>query len=269
MPAEMEHVMRRAKLLAIASLLGLLMLPCFSAAWTVHITTDNRVNHADCNGGLTPGGTDLLPLVWWLPSKEEFDEGIAKALRDQYPSWDGTNATYTWGANLKGDLYVDWYKATDTEIGDKCRHGAELTMHYVRHADDPANLDWIQLFRESGDSGNRHNQVDPSPRDDNKPFYFTDADVRNKYTHIDNLPGVVFGDSPGDRHPEASTFNGTVKFLALLASWSTDQHILTLHNVIEWGYHGYCVPLPLAWQGGMAVILILVLSRARRRSPAF
>lgn len=239
--------------------------------------------HADCpTPNITRGGTDLINLseTWSRAAVPE----MINSLRNSYPSWANTPATYTWSDNmdgLNGDLYFDWYKATDVHQsfdpdandgdgawyndpnGPGCRHGAQLTLHYVRAATDPANVDFIQFFSETGNSGSRSYVVDPDPRDDALPFYFTATDVRSTFTHVPDLPGVIFGDSPGDRHPEVNPASGGVTFQLQLASWGSNDHAITLHNYITWGYTWQCIPGP----GTISVTILglLCLTPRRRR----
>lgn len=236
-----------------------------SAGISVHFWGGENQWHATCpTPEITEGGTDAIPpSVTWSLSP---DAGMISALRTNYASWGGTAATYTWSNNLdalNGDLYFDWYKAFDVHSGATCLHGAQLTLHYVRAANDPVNVDFIQFFTETGNSGSRTNTVDPDPRDDNKPFYFTDTDVRSNFTHVPNLPGVVFGDTPYDSHPEVSPAAGSVTFKLQLASWGSNDHSITLHNYITWGYTWQCVPSPGSIT--MAVLGLLLVVPHRRR----
>lgn len=235
------------------------------AGLNVHFFGGASNPHADCPTPLiTEGGTDVInPSVTWTLAP---DEGMIGSLRTHYSAWAGSPATYTWSNNLdalNGDLYFDWYKAFDEHSGATCLHGAELTLHYVRAETDPANIDFIQFFTETGNSGSRINTVDPDPRDDDKPFYFTDTDVRTNYTHVSGLSGVLFGDSPYDSHEEVAPANGSVTFQLQLASWGSNDHSITLHNYITWGYTWYCIPSPGAIT--MAVLGVLLIAPRRRR----
>ncbi len=237
------------------------------AGINVHFSGGVSNPHATCpTPDITPGGTDLINagITWTLNPNPD----MLSALRTNYSAWAGTPATYTWSDNLNalnGDLYFDWYKAIDTHAGAYCYHGAQITLHYVPAVTDPAHVDFIQFFSETGNSGSRTNTVDPEPRDDNKPFYFTDTDVRTNYTHVSGLSGVIFGDSPYDRHLEVNPASGSVTFQLQFASWGTNDHSITLHDYVTWGYTWECVSVPSPGSITMAILGLLLVVPHRRR----
>ena len=220
-------------------------------------STTNWLYFDPCEGGLTSGGTWLIdygmpgqklyePLlgnetVNWGPNVTSY---IQDSLESTYSGWDYVYADET----LQGTLWIDWYKAVDMENAARCRHGAQISTHYIAASGEAGlNLDWIQLYTESGGSGTDRYKVDGNEAGDTSPAYFTATDVRSDYIYVPNPGGLIFGDSPYDSHLESLAWSGGVEFTLLLASFDTDNSRITIYDGINWGYQGECVvPEPLS-----------------------
>lgn len=220
----------KSKSIIILVSMCLILVPSTANAFTALILDNgNYKDHDDCTG-VTSGGTVLLDWDFF-----DATQTILNALSSEYSAFSYEIADTE--KELKAPLYIDWYKAFDRPF---CEHGAEITTHYVRHEDDPAELDWIQLYTERVDSGSGLNVVDGTG--DNKPYYFTDADNREDYIHVPNPGGLIFGDSPFDEHNEAQPWFGGVQFYLFLAS--QEGNTITVYDGMTWGYTGACVPEP-------------------------
>lgn len=235
-------------------------------ALTVEITGENVQKHATCNGGLTPGGTDLFDIgTISFVGGGGSTQDILSALGNQYPV-DESGMAWAYSAassELGGNLIVDWYKAYDREQGSYCRHGAQLSLHYNRFDGDPLDLRWIQVYTETGDAGSHVNEVDG--KGDLSPGYFNPSDDPNRYVYVHDTGGLLFGDTPGDPHLESRPFNGSVAFTAFLASF--DNNNVTIYEGITWGYQFTCVPEPGTYGlfGGAFLLVVVVAVRRLRR----
>jgi hypothetical protein len=131
------------------------------------------------------------------------------------------------------------------------------------------NLDWIQLYYESGGSGSDSYKVDGYEAGDTSPAYFNPTDNRLDYIHIPNPGGLIFGDSPGDYHRESEAWSGGVEFTLLLAAFDTETLTVTLYDALEWGYVGRCiVPAPLSAFLGALGMFVVGLRKLRLRIRA-
>ena len=186
----------------------------------------------------------------------------------QFPDWTFTLKDQS---QLGGTLTVDRYQARRGRIASEGvgnAAGASLHMTYTRAATDPANLTWLQVYRENTDGGGPDAwHVDPFPNDDGGeklPFYFRDNEGGESLA-------AAFSDRPGD-DITSKHFYRIVDFQVYLVSYDpaqvndgTQGGEFTIYGGINWGYQ-IVVPEPgMAWLLGSALACLPVF---RRRAGA-
>ncbi|HIJ66254.1 MAG TPA: PEP-CTERM sorting domain-containing protein [Candidatus Hydrogenedentes bacterium] len=232
--------------------------------FTITMQNDNYVPHDDCEGGLTPGGTDLMAITYLAPSND-WSSDILGALWGQYGSYESGGETIWWnyetaGDNLGGTLTIDWYKAFDNEIGSICLHGAEIVAYYDLGADDPDGLDWIQVYVESGGAVHTPGYTVDGTGDDNPAYYAPGWGPWFPGGYTPGTHDMTWSDRPQDPHPEADPWAGSVEFYLFLADYGdvydsggASMRDITIYDGFRWGYVGECiVPEP-------STILLLAL----------
>jgi hypothetical protein len=179
---------------------------------------------------------------------------------------------------LTGTLNVSTYKAHDDP--GACQHGAEIRMSLDDVSGLPANqvFQWIQVYTETGNSGNGANIVDPPSGQvipildgngnqtgtlvsDTLPFY-SDSTANSTFS---------FFDRPSDLLPDTSPHNGGVSFMTYLTSWdgafsAGQTETVNIYGALEWGYTYQClVPEPSAASLAALALLVLCTERHLRR----
>lgn len=251
---------------------------------TIELNDANYDPSDDCEGGITPGGTWLDPLAALSPNNA-YTSSIVGALNEQF----GTNTDdpaftieyeYTVSPiSLAGTLLIDWYVALDDEYGATCWHGAEIVAYYDLGPDeDLYNLDWIQVYDESGDAEASGYEYTVDGLEDGNPAYYTPGEnpwSPAGYT-LDTTHDMTWTDGPGDPHPESDQWIGGVEFYMFLAGFGDPypdlEDPLVLHqdviifDGILWGYDGICTIVPEPGTLGlMALGLAMGAVRAVKR----
>lgn len=154
--------------------------------------------------------------------------GIIEELRNgdtPYPGWSFTN-----GPALNGTLKIEYYHS---KFAGAHHSGAQIKAVYTPATNDPPNLRWIQMITTTAPITNTLNgpYIDPYPDDDNRPFYYTEAEAA-KY-------GLSFYDFCRRYHPP----NSKVQWSAVLhlSSWNGQTPgSVTVHDGIRWGFRASC-----------------------------
>lgn len=224
-------------------------------AITTWLDPENHVPWDPCEGGITPGGTNLEGLTWIAAGSSEHVDDCLNGLLNQYPVGD-SGQTWVYGVSsvsLGGALLVDLYRAVDEESGDYCLHGADIVAYYQRHYEDPSDLRWIQLYTESGQA-TYSGPFTVDGTGDMDPSYYAPGYgpwVPDDYT-LEQGWDLTWTDGPRDPHLEAEPWLGGVHFYTFLAGYGeqftedgTLYQKITLYDGFEWGYVGECViPAP-------------------------
>lgn len=151
-----------------------------------------------------------------------------------FPGW-----TFQNGAALNGTLTVDIYKS-----GFLGNHfsGGEIEIRYQRVQTDPSNLRWVQLITTTNPLGGAVSPyIDPFPNDDNRPFYWTEAEDA---THSNGNNGFGaydkhFYDFSKRSHPPNSFVSWRADLY--LASWDLNTPgVVTIHDGFRWGWNATC-----------------------------
>lgn len=221
------------------------------------LNTDNYTSQDFCEGGLTWGFTQLMPLGYSGLS----DTGdIVAALNSQH-SINTSNEDYTLLYNysvaqqsLTGTMTIDVYRAFDREVGPTCLHGADIVAYYdYGDGEDDLGLDWVQVYDEFGQSVLSPHEFTVDGLGDESPAYYNSDSspyVPPGYT-LSNDHDLTWTDGPQDPHPEADTWAGGVNFYMFLASFgaiyqsdfsnSVFFQDVVIYDIITWGYIGACV----------------------------
>ena len=247
---------------------------------------DNYSANAVCNGHLTPGGTQLEPLGYLGLQSETGDTLSALRWHRSDNGEDPAAALlYSYSvaeANLTGNLYIDWYKAFDREVGAQCLHGADIVAYYdYGSAEERAlGLTWIQLYEEAGDTATASGLVVDGVSD-KTPAYYPPGYVPWKPPDYTFQAGhdLTWTDGPQDPHWERSSWQGSADFSVYLASFATPSYDaeamvwvqqITLYDGVAWGYDGVCTPEPSTaclFALGLAALAFRCRILATRRRP--
>jgi len=258
-----------------------------STGTTFSITlTDGNYDPSDlCEGGITPGGTWLFSLSSLSPNNA-YTQQLLQALNGQHSTNNddpGYTIEYSYNVattSLAGTLLIDWYKAFDNEVGDRCYHGAEIVAYYdFAEGEEALNLDWIQIYDESDGSVNSPYEYTVDGAYDQSPAYYAPGYGPWSPPGYTLLGGhdMTWSDGPYDSHIEADPWSGSVEFYMFLAAFgdpypdsfepTTLHQEITIYDGIVWGYTGICQPVP---EPGTAVLFGfgIVLWRTARKLAA-